>query len=419
VTDGDRAGGREWWVDEPIKSPVEDGLGRLPFISQLAQLLEQVGASASSTVVGLVGPWGSGKTSTVNLVVAGLDRERWAVAPLNPWALSGPDGVVADLLAAVRAALPTKGTAAARARRALSHYGTFAAPLLSITPLVGTAAKDISQAAVTRLAGESTLQQRMLEVAAELDKLARPVLVVVDDVDRLQPDELLALFKAVRVLGRLPYVHYLLAYDEHTVLDVLRSTPVSAGNDDRALAFLEKVVSLRLDQPPTQSALIERMFGEGLTAVLADVGGAITEDQRRRLADEREALLMPALSEPRGITRFLAQLRAYLPLVGPGEVDLVDFIVLTFLRTSQPRLYRALAAERAVLVSDDGAGPRSDVDAALLTAWRDQTGWGSSASTSETRPGSEQRCIVCSRCSPQTRRSRTSSTVPCVGGIVE
>ena len=42
-----------------------------------------------------------------------------------------------------------------------------------------------------------------------IDKLLgekkQPVLIIIDDVDRLQPDELLALFKAVRVLGRLAY----------------------------------------------------------------------------------------------------------------------------------------------------------------------------------------------------------------------
>ncbi|WP_328426548.1 KAP family NTPase [Micromonospora sp. NBC_00389] len=41
--------------------------------------------------------------------------------------------------------------------------------------------------------------------------LARPTLVVIDDVDRLQPEQLLAVFRAVRVLGLLPHVHYVLA----------------------------------------------------------------------------------------------------------------------------------------------------------------------------------------------------------------
>jgi predicted KAP-like P-loop ATPase len=235
-------------------------------------LLEQIRAGSTSTVLGLVGPWGSGKTSTVNLVIDGLDRQLWGVAQVNPWALSGPDAVIAELLAGVSAALPGKDRTARRARRALTRYGAFAAPLLSLVPLVGSAAKDVGQAALARLAGEGTLQQRAQEVSAELSRLARPVLVVIDDVDRLQPEELLALFKAVRVLGRLPHVHYLLAYDEHTVLDVLRASPVAAGDVDRALAFLEKVVTLRLDQPPTLPVQTGQLFDQGLARVLVDLG---------------------------------------------------------------------------------------------------------------------------------------------------
>jgi hypothetical protein len=37
------------------------------------------------------------------------------------------------------------------------------------------------------------------------------VLVVLDDVDRPQPDELLVLFRAIRLLARFPGVYYLLA----------------------------------------------------------------------------------------------------------------------------------------------------------------------------------------------------------------
>ena len=51
---------------------------------------------------------------------------------------------------------------------------------------------------------------------ADLDGLDQPILVVIDDLDRLQPDELLLVFKLIRLVGRLPSVGYILAFDERT-----------------------------------------------------------------------------------------------------------------------------------------------------------------------------------------------------------
>jgi hypothetical protein len=356
-----------WLIDDPVRAASADALGRGPFARRVADLLDLVADEPTSTATGLVGAWGSGKTTTLNLVLGLLDPDRWAVARINPWALSGPDAVVSDLLASIAGALPVEDSKGRAARDALVDYGTFLAPLFALVPFVGSAASVLADAAVQRFERQQgTVQERTQRSSDTLSALARPVLVVIDDVDRLQPEELLALFKGVRVLGRLPYVHYLLAYDQQTVLDVLSATPVAHGHEDRALAFLEKIVTLRLDQPPTRPEQAARLFDAGLAEALADGQVLMTEDQQRRLAEETQALLARRLTEPRAISRYLAQLRAYLPLVGPGEVDFVDFAVLTFLRIVHPRLYRALSDDHRLLTENSADDP----DDTRLAQWR-------------------------------------------------
>ncbi len=75
--------------DNPIGSRAEDRLGRTGFADHLAVALR--GASADQgLVVALVGSWGSGKTSILNMV-----REQLSNAPsrtvltFNPWMFSG------------------------------------------------------------------------------------------------------------------------------------------------------------------------------------------------------------------------------------------------------------------------------------------------------------------------------------------
>lgn len=218
-----------------------------------------------------------------------------------------------------------------------------------MVPVAGNAAATMANAALQQFTDLGTLEEQAGQVRDTLLALARPTLIVIDDVDRLQPEQLLAVFRAVRVLGRLPHVHYVLAYDQQTVLDVLATTPIADKHIARAVAFLEKIVTLRLEQPPVRPEHAESLFNTGCTSALTRASAALSEDAQRRMVEERE-LLLRVLTEPRSVARLLAQVDIYLPLVGASEVDVVDFITLTFLRITYPRLYQVVGMHRDALV---------------------------------------------------------------------
>ena len=99
------------------------------------------------------------------------------------------------------------GRAGARASSPLRHRMP---PALGAIPVVGAAAQGVAEN-IVRLRAERPLQTSFDHLADQLRELDLRVLVVLDDVDRLQPDELLVLFKAIRLLARFPGVYYLLA----------------------------------------------------------------------------------------------------------------------------------------------------------------------------------------------------------------
>jgi Cdc6-like AAA superfamily ATPase len=75
------------------------------------------------------------------------------------------------------------------------------------------------------LLAESEVQSKTTEelredVRAELKDREYPLVVIIDDVDRLAPDEVMLLFKLIRASGRFPNVIYLLGLDRRRILNM-------------------------------------------------------------------------------------------------------------------------------------------------------------------------------------------------------
>lgn len=331
--------------DEPVAAGGPDRFRRQPLADRLARLIEHTADGGESTVFAVVGPWGSGKTSLLNFTSGSLDPERVASVEFNPWLVSSVDGLLTDFFSTLQEAMPRQGHGKT-IRDAILRYGAVAAPLISMVP--GGSVPAAAATAASSLVAPSLGSLRR-DAEAALKDSDRAYLVIVDDIDRLLPDELLMLFKVIRLVGRLPNVHYLLSYDEQSVIDALKTSSV-AGTTDRAMAYLEKIVQVPVNVPPLHSTDVEDLVNATWMAVHRASGEEPTADQQRRFARVFDKHLRQAIRQPRQVVRLFAQVHHHWPLV-KNEVDLVDLVLLTFLRTSWPNLYNRLPDDGVNLVS--------------------------------------------------------------------
>lgn len=79
--------------DNPIRRPEDDALGRLNAAESFAQQVLALKMN-EGLVVGVLGPWGSGKTSFVNLALIEFERVGVTILDFNPWMFSGPEQLV-------------------------------------------------------------------------------------------------------------------------------------------------------------------------------------------------------------------------------------------------------------------------------------------------------------------------------------
>jgi hypothetical protein len=350
------------WRDDPISKPSEDELGRTKFAEHTAALINNTHSADSSVVYGLEGPWGSGKSSAISLTthyLAKVSDGRWKVVYFTPWATSGPETLLQEFFNALSTALPEGGDRAAKRRRrrflkSVSKYADIARPLMAAIPFVGAGLVEVSRTAEGRL--QKPWNEAFKDISDELKSLGLPILVIVDDIDRLQPGELLDLLKVVRLLGRFPGVDFLLSYDERTIVDTLQDPQRGTVTKARARAFMEKIVQYPLSMPPLLTGKISKMLGEGLTGIVA-VERAEASPDTRRLTDLLLGPIARQLNTPRAIQRFLAQSRQQFDIHDVDEMNETDLILITFIRVQFPDLFNQLQDWRPELTGTHRSWP--------------------------------------------------------------
>lgn len=348
--------GERFFNDDPVDGSADapDLLGRQQYARHAVELLHQVREQSESGVLALIGPWGSGKSSVLQMAiqhlknaVGGAGTSVWSVAELNPWMYSDLESLTLALFSEIRAALPDDGQWS-ELRRRVGAFGQAVSPLGKLTGLLGLDSSELIKLVAERVAGDTSASAAKRTAETALRQAGLPVLVVMDDLDRLAPEELLVVFKLIRLVGHLPNVYYLISFDEQTLLDVLQRTDLVGSNDQRAQEFLEKLIQVRLDLPAFRDRDIAAMTTRLLNALLGSHGVSMTPEQERRFSEAYFRYLQDRLRTPRAIKRYFGQAGATLGSLA-GEVDIVDFLIVTFLRTSEPGVYRMLGRHRAEL----------------------------------------------------------------------
>ncbi len=341
-------------ADRPISSRSEDLLGRAPFAEHLAKAIEGW-RQKDSLVMALYGPWGVGKTSLKNLVVE-QPGGRLAVVEFNPWQWSAQDRIAQaffEHLARGIAWSPARGFDRLRARWVAIRVRNYARLLNVAAAGLGLAGRiGVLLASLVSPDTRPGLARAKARLAELLRKLDRPVLVVIDDIDRLTAEEIRLVFQLVKANADFPNLVYLLIFDRIMVERALDQAGHAGGD------FLEKIVQIGFDVPQPDRAKLEDLLFQLLDQTIAKPGVAERWD-RQRWARLFLDGLRPFLETLRDVKRFVGMVDFHVSLLrgeATLEVNPIDLIGLEVLRVFEPAVYRALPSAK---------GPLTEVPPAL------------------------------------------------------
>jgi KAP family P-loop domain len=316
--------------DRALSSGDEDKLGFREVAKQIVTSLVDC-ASQDGLVIGIEGAWGSGKSSLLFLIGDELGKlpedRRPTVINFRPWLIGNRDALITSLFGelsreldrvALNAGDPTR-ISVAKAKEAGEALRSFMNGLgragsviefageasgIGLLKLAGKGAKAAADAAGKEPA-PLPLSELKDKLVTSLRDLGHRFVITIDDVDRLEPAEVIEILRLVRSVVDLPNVIYLLCYDSDTLAhSIERAASVSGGH-----LYLEKIVQLTVMVPKPEPLQLRQWFSDELHLVASTKD----EDELSRLKLVIDYEGGRQLRTPRSVVRALDAVRFFWP----------------------------------------------------------------------------------------------------------
>ncbi|QPV99999.1 KAP family NTPase [Klebsiella pneumoniae] len=337
-----------YFNDSPIERREEDLYGVTSFSEALAKSILNI-KDPIGTTIALNGAWGSGKSSTVNLIRAELSEAKDShliVTEFKCWWYRGEEALALAFLQQLNSVLGEQFGDKTRKLvrklgRGILQAGPVIGPAIALTPvgwlsgLVG----GLFDVAKRLFPDEEPLETVFRELSKVLEAENRRFLVIIDDMDRLSSEEALAIFRLIKSVGRLPNVMYLVVFDRQLAEQAINEKYPSEGPH-----FLEKIIQAGFELPMPVSTDLNN----AVLASIDEICGTPSEDQIVRFMNVFYDVVAPYITSPRHVSRFQNAISVTWPAIA-GEVNLADFVALEILRLYEPTLFSAIKGNKSLV----------------------------------------------------------------------
>ncbi|EJK9926286.1 P-loop NTPase fold protein [Cronobacter sakazakii] len=371
---------RQLWnqkgLDAAVENEPEDRYGFSNIAENISQSILSLPQEASN-VVGIEGAWGSGKTSLLNLILQNLalnKSEHTHVLHVSPW-LSGSSPVEALFLPVATVIQqemekrhPPKGfkklwhkyLLSSEAQKVIEYAQDASSRVLPLVQYIGQFSSIINWIAGgikvftdSRLAVDQKTTTRLrAEIAKQLVSLDLKFIVVMDDLDRLEPSQIAEVFRLVRAVADLPRFTHILCYDRQ----IITHAAEYALNIEDGSRYLQKIIQLSFKLPRPEAFDLRAEFRQRAETLYQQINNQPPDSGMARDLAAVTDTYGAALSTPREIHQAINSLI----FLYPGIRDFVyfpDLCLLQLVRVTNPALYdwtEHYLTERSVIETGQG-----------------------------------------------------------------
>lgn len=294
-----------------------------------------------SFAIGITGEWGEGKSLFLEVIEDEL-KGRAEVVRFNPWMCRTPEQLTDDFFVALRQQLS-------------KNHSTLSRPISDYARYVNNATFNVDGGLWTRVTlnmPHESLQVKKMNLSERFIALKQPVVVIIDDIDRLDEEEVYEVLRLIRNTADLCNVIYVVAYDKEYVTAVLSKKKIKDGT-----TYLEKIFNVEAHQPKVEVHQLEKVMREEL-ANFPTQGERFANMIFNRIDQPSKKMLFEILNNYRRVKRFsrLYLLNVdYLISIYSKEIKLMDLFWMELLQTYDMKVYKTLFDEpfRYLYIEDE------------------------------------------------------------------
>ena len=321
--------------DKAIKSCKEDELNRCKFAKSLGNAIYNYKIQ-DCLVIGLIGKWGYGKTSIINMAIEHVkkcskdDDKPPIIIEFNPWIFSNQNQLVKKFFDELGLNIQDKTIK----KKLKSYVNKLIPPIMGIASIIdpnrAQALYKTAEYVDDLQSDEESLESTKKDINYLIKEKNQKIIVIIDDIDRLYDFEIIQIFQLVKLIADFPNTIYFLSFDRDVVVEALGKVQQSSGEK-----YLEKVIQIPFEVPKIHDADIARLLFDQIYELIHH------EEERfeqKRWWNFYYDGLKYYFTNIRDINRYINSLKLNFHII-KKDVNIVDFLVISCIEVFESDVY--------------------------------------------------------------------------------
>ncbi|WP_282139181.1 KAP family P-loop NTPase fold protein [Rossellomorea aquimaris] len=311
----------------------DDLLNRTSIVDSLVNAITGVSVRGSF-VMSMYGEWGEGKTTVINMVEKELknDKEDVHVILFEPWHYNSMDSIIKNYFNLICESLGRK-LLTLDLVMLISDYRD-----LLLDSIKGFKLNKVVEMIIPNFSSRKSVKSIKHRIEQKLKRLDQKVVIFIDDLDRMERDEILLILKMIRLFSDFDNFIYILSFDKKRVERIL----YREMRKDKE--YLDKFIQVGF--------MLPKVPQETLSEILLNYLNQFIRQTNIKLDEETTSKIQKSFKDVSYLFNDIRKIKRFYNLLGmkfamtKSEINFYDFFIITFVEFFFSNQYKEISKNK-------------------------------------------------------------------------